>query len=208
MSISENVPTLTTVEVPPSRHLRRRTAAVLTGAVSSTMAALMVLAAPAQAATVLSSSFEYPRVPGGSYEQLDHGDYVDGWRVDSGTVDLIGRNYWRAADGRQSVDLNGTSAGALTRRLRTDPRQRYELQFSLAGNPQGGPAIKRVRVTVGDVSRVFGFDTSGRTVNRLGWVEHTLRFNAHARNTEVTFESLTRGSYGPALDDIQVDSIH
>lgn len=78
---------------------------------------------------------------------------------------LVGRPFWRvegfwaAADGDQSVNLNGGSAGALAQTFATTPGTRYKVTYSMAGNPAGGPVIKTGCVPVNGLdAQDFSFE--------------------------------------------------
>src|SRR5688500_2819176 len=84
-------------------------------------------------AQVLNGSFESPTVIGGFETKTGTG--IDDWLI-GGTVDHID-GYWQAADGVQSVDLNGTTLGSLSQNLALAPFTGYVLSFYLAENPDG-----------------------------------------------------------------------
>jgi choice-of-anchor C domain-containing protein len=150
-------------------------------------------------------SFESPPVSVGQpWFLFNAGDTFDGWQVTSGSVNLVdGR--WDAADGAQSVDLNGDQPGTISQTFPTVPGQLYRLTYSLAGNPEGDWGVKKGRVLVdGAFMQAFSFDTTGRTPSSMGWTPKALTFVAARNNTTITFQSDTPGSYGPALDNVKV----
>ena len=106
--------------------------------------ATIALAGPAIAFTgPTNGSFETGTyVDGGSgFEQLNAGDTsIDGWTVDSGSVDWIG-TYWPAQDGSMSIDLSGADAGTLSQVLATTIGNTYTVSFALSGNPAGDPVV-------------------------------------------------------------------
>jgi hypothetical protein len=162
----------------------------------------------------------------GAWGLRDTGDRSQFGTGKSG-VDLV-RGYWIAANNtKQSIDLNGWAKGYIFQDLAADPAKCYTLSFSLAGNPDGGPAVKRVAVywspttmTEGNPPQkvpyypmsdptylvgVFEFDTTGKARNNMGWTTVTATgLKGFTGGTRLTFESLITGPYGPALDEISV----
>jgi choice-of-anchor C domain-containing protein len=150
---------------------------------------------------VTNGDFEVPNA-GSSFVTYRAGQTFGGWVVESGSVDHVGR-LWQAANGNQSVDLSGEGAGAIYQDLPTIPGQTYLLRFAMAGNPEGGPAIKRIEIwwdtTLVDT---LSFDTTGRSKSSMGWVYHEYTVVATTNVTHLRFKSLTSGAFGPALDDV------
>jgi choice-of-anchor C domain-containing protein len=148
------------------------------------------------------SSFEYPLVPIGIHQEYGTGRSLGPWRVESGNVDLIGRDYWQAAEGAQSLDLNGRRPGRIGQVIRTAPGNVYEIQFSLSVNPEGGPYTKWLEVTAGDTKRVFTLDTGSRTKKKMQYLRYKITFTPTGFATAISFRSLTSGPWGPVLDNI------
>ena len=160
---------------------------------------------------VVNGSFETPPA-GGSFVSYGGGGNIGGWTVGGSGVDHIG-GFWQAADGTQSVDLNGANAGSVFQDLVTIPGGQYRIRFALAGNPFGFEA-KHLSVLwdgaqVGD----FTFDPAGTSANAMGWIYQTINVTAPDALARLEFLSTTGampGSqgvttfYGPALDDISV----
>src|SRR5689334_21851443 len=76
-------------------------------------------ARPAAPSLLVNGGFETPDA-GGDMVGYDHASVPSGfgWAIDAGTIDHIG-GAWQPAEGRQSIDLNGTSAAALSQPVRT-----------------------------------------------------------------------------------------
>ena len=55
------------------------------------------------------------------------------WRIASGSVNV--QTYWPAAEGRQTLDLNGISPGTIEQSFATTPGQVYQLAFDYGNNP-------------------------------------------------------------------------
>lgn len=156
---------------------------------------------------LVNGSFEESVV--GSFKLFSKGDGIHGWKVTRATVDLVG-NYFNSADGSNSLDLNGTSFGELQQQFSTIKGKQYKLSFYLAGNPAGGPTIKKLLVTVGNKSEEYQFDITGKNVRKMGWEYHELIFTAKDKSTILTFESNHKSgpaAAGPVIDNIKVFEI-
>lgn len=151
-------------------------------------------------------SFEYPVAPANSFQTVTAGQSIGPWQVTRGAVDLIGRGFWQAAEGDQSVDLNATGPGAVAQTFTTTPGQRYTVTYALAGNSAGGPAVKTGRVLVdGQNFQDFSFDITGKTPTAMGYVRRQVTFVATGSSTTLAFVSTTPSSaYGPVVDDVTV----
>jgi choice-of-anchor C domain-containing protein len=174
--------------------------------------AVLALAPAAHAGTIiLNGSFELGTgAPGGGYVTLGTGNTsIQGWTVSSGTVEWIG-TYWQAADGVRSLDLNGNSPGSIaSTAFTTVEGQQYLLTFSLAGNPDGGPTVKEVWVSVAGLEKLFSFDVTGKSKTNMGWTNYSLYFTAIDDSTTLSFRSnsLDPRYYGAALDNVDVTAV-
>ena len=175
-------------------------------------------AAAASANLITNGSFESGVNPG-SFTTLfaPNSTSITGWKVTEGSIDYIG-TYWTASNGARSIDLAGNGKGAITDPFFTYLDIPYLLEFDLAGNPDGGvlvPRVKIVEVTVKPVGSTapppvytFTFDTTGKTKTNMGWAKQSLLFNGLGANTEITFASgMGTSPYGPALDNVRVDVV-
>jgi choice-of-anchor C domain-containing protein len=134
---------------------------------------------------------------------------IDGWTVSSGNVDYIG-TYWASSEGDRSIDLTGSdgSAGAISQTLTTVVGHTYAVTFDLAGNPDGGPAVKSLNVDAGGLPTLYTFDTTGHSTGSaasMGWTSKTFNFTATGVSTTLRFASLDTGFFGPALDNVVVN---
>ncbi|MFJ8626102.1 choice-of-anchor C family protein [Kitasatospora sp. NPDC093550] len=187
-----------------------RTRAAVVALLAAT--ATTVLAVPAQAAgghRALShfddGSFETPKAPANAFTGLAAGQTIGPWRVTAGSVDLIGAGFWQAAEGDQSVDLNGGGAGTIAQTFTTAPGTTYSVTYALAANPEGGPAVKTGRALIdGQDFQDFSFDSTGKTKAAMGYVGRQFSFVAQNSSTTLTFTSTVAGAYGPVLDNVQV----
>jgi choice-of-anchor C domain-containing protein len=153
--------------------------------------------APAFALTPVS-------ITNGSFESL-----FTGWT--SGDVDLV--FFWQAADGIASIDLNALSPGFVSQDITTVPGTDYVVQFALAGNPGLPQNVKEMEVSAAGALATYTFDTSGKSVTNMGWVEESFTFTATGSTTTLAFTSLHAGNpfaglsdpaQGPALDNVRV----
>lgn len=134
---------------------------------------------------------------------------IPGWTVTDGTVDHIA-NYWQAADGVRSVDLDGNTAGTMKQVLLIPQAGLLDVGFWMSGNPDdptgGANAIKTLQVSLvsgTDPMETFTFDTTGINHGSMGWLKKDAFFNVpSAGNYTLQFASLTPGDYGPVLDNV------
>lgn len=147
---------------------------------------------------------EVPASPGFLPTDKD-ADTIKGWKVTRGQIDLID-GYWKAAEGKRSLDLNGSpGAGGVKQTIATEKGKKYKLTFKMAGNP-GAPVKKELTVEVGETKKAFTFDTTGKTVEDMGWESKELEFTAAGDKTDVEIYTTTADTEnsGPALDDVKV----
>ena len=154
---------------------------------------------------ISNGSFERGANPGATFITLPAGSAaMTDWVVAGGTVEYIGP-YWAAAVGQRSVDLNGNNPGAISQVFQTHPGTTYAVQFALAGNPDGGPTTKRLQVSADRETAELTFNTAGRSRQDMGYEKRTFLFTAKNAETTLTFQSLTAGPYGPAIDNVTVN---
>ncbi|MFF1874424.1 choice-of-anchor C family protein [Kitasatospora herbaricolor] len=176
------------------------------------VAGATAMAAPAQAAAghrALShfddGSFETPKAPANAFTGLTAGQSIGPWKVTAGSVDLIGAGFWQAAEGDQSLDLNGSGSGTVAQSFTTVPGTTYSVTYALAGNPEGGVALRTGRALIdGQDFQDFSFDVTGRTKTAMGYVGHQFSFVAQGTSTTLSFASTVAGAYGPVVDNVQV----
>ncbi len=130
---------------------------------------------------------------------------ITGWTVTQGSVDHKDDEYWEAAEGTSSVDLNGNESGGIAQSFATVAGASYLLSLDMAGNPDGNPPLKTMTVKASGQSTTFSFDTSGTSRGNMGWANRTWVFTADSTSTTLEFQSDTLGSpYGPSLDNVSV----
>jgi len=185
------------------------------------------LAAPAWGSLVNlveNGSFEtyaYDPLPSAGFVGLPgDSEALTGWTVvgsGSRVVDYIGLRF-DTPYGDRSVDLDGyylnqIGNGGITQDIATVAGGVYELSFALAGNPEAGPSLKTMTVSAGNmVDVLFSFDTTGYTMQNMGWTTESLTFTALSGTTTLLFQSTTNApgypiGYGPMLDNVSVVAV-
>ena len=169
---------------------------VLTAAAGHALSSTNLVANGSFEANVVSSPFV-------NFSTTTQG--ISNWIIGVGNVDLVG-SLWTAAGGVNSVDLSGTRKGEIHQTLSTVAGQTYQLSFALAGNFQGGPAIKGMSVNIGP-NGLYTFDTTGKSAGNMGWTTYSKTFVAVSTATTLSFASNTSGAYGPVLDNVAVTAV-
>ena len=133
------------------------------------------------------------------------GSLLGAWLVESGNVELKSWMGWQPAHYRQSLDMHGDTAGTIGRDIATQPGQAYTVSFALAGHPVCVTAVKTMSAFFGSESLgTFSFDSTGRSLQNMGWRYEAVTVTATTASTRVRFASTTPGGCGPALDDLAV----
>ena len=160
---------------------------------------------------ITNGSFELREsgIPPADVHTLEGGNTdITGWEVTGNSIDWIGPDRWQASDDTLSVDLNGAAGpGGLKQTFVSTPGQKYTMWFDLAGNVEGGSAIKEMRVLAGVDQADFSFDTTGKSATDMGWVTRTFVFTASSATTTLEFLSLTPAppNCGPVIDNVVVE---
>ena len=170
--------------------------------------AAIAFAGSTQAFTGLSNgSFETGTYVdgGGGFQQLDAPNVsIDGWSVDSGSVDWVG-TYWPAPDGVMTLDLSGADAGSVSQTFDTTIGNTYTVAFLLSANPDGPPSLKTLEVSAtGGTTGLYSHDSTGSDRTNMVWTPETYTFLATSATTTISFVSSTDGPFGPALDNVMV----
>lgn len=164
---------------------------------------------PADAASGFGDGgFETPVIQPHTFHTYYAGESVGPWTVTSGSVELNGAGFWQAAEGDQSLDLDGADTGALAQTFSTTLLTTYRVSYSLAGNPDDIPAVKTGKVLVnGHLAQNFSFDTTGTSRANMGYVTKSFTFLSAGTSAKLEFVSTTTpGGYGPVIDKVKVDS--
>ncbi|MFJ8887346.1 DUF642 domain-containing protein [Streptomyces sp. NPDC102402] len=158
---------------------------------------------------ISGGGFETPVVPSPSpFTSHLGGQAVGPWTVGGHSVDLTSDRLWDAAEGSQSLDLNGSSSGSVSQEIPTHPLTSYVVSFELAGNPAWAPALKTGELRVDGVPvKTFAFDITGRGFRNMGWTRQTAVFTSLLKNSvTLTFAGTSPGVGGPVIDDVRVRS--
>jgi choice-of-anchor C domain-containing protein len=155
---------------------------------------------------ITNGSFEIGPDPG-SYLTLPVGSTaITGWTVTRASIDYKG-TYWQHSNGNRSLDLDDSPGfGGIAQTFDTNPGQTYIIRFDMAGNPDGPPVVKQMRVTAAGQQQDFSFDTTGHSRTNMGWTTRTWSFVANSTSSTLEFYSLDTvdGRYGPALDNVRL----
>ena len=153
---------------------------------------------------ITNRSFESGTDPGDTLVLAPGSKGLDGWAVVDGDISYVGRK-WKHAEGARSVSL--LCGGGITQTIQTEPEQTYEVRFTMAGDPDAAPSLKTVIVSLGAETRVFTFDTAGRSRTDMGWTARTHVFKASAKASTLAFRSPKDKCSAPAVDNVRVDPI-
>ena len=168
------------------------------------MSSLSIIPIVGHAQAVINNrSFETGAAPGAAADLASGSTAIEGWTVTDGQVSYVG-NRWQHAQGERSVGL--LCGSGISQTLKTEPNQKYEIRFSMAGDPTAKPAMKTVVVSFGE-TRVFTFDTTGRSLTEMGWAPRTWVFTAKTDTTTLTFTSPKNECSVPAIDSVRIETV-
>jgi choice-of-anchor C domain-containing protein len=155
---------------------------------------------------ITNGSFESGTAPGGFLTVNNGAGDITGWDVIGASVDYIG-SYWSASDGVRSVDLAGNGPGGVSQLVSGFViGGYYTLFFDMAGNMDGGLAIKNLTLGVtGEPNQNFAFDTTGYSHSSMGWAQQSYSFYASATSLTLSFAFADSGPWGAALDNVTID---
>jgi choice-of-anchor C domain-containing protein len=173
------------------------------GMVLAAMIGCLASAAMAQP-LMKNRGFESGTDPGGAAVLTPGSNAIDGWTIVDADVSYVGRK-WQHAEGARSVAL--LCGGGITQTIETEPDQTYEVRFNMAGDPNAVPSLKTVIVSLGAETRIFTFDTAGRSPTEMGWASRTHVFKASGKTSTLAFRSPKAQCSVPAVDNIRVDPI-
>jgi choice-of-anchor C domain-containing protein len=130
---------------------------------------------------------------------------IAGWTVTGGNIDLIG-DFWRAAEGAKSLDMNGSTAGSIAQTFATEVGHRYEVHFALAANFDD-QRVHGIRAAAAGTSQDYYANAAGHTANAMGWSNQSFQFTATDVHTTLEFAGLDPSYWGAALDNVSVTPI-
>jgi choice-of-anchor C domain-containing protein len=134
---------------------------------------------------------------------------INNWVVGpSGDIQWIKGEYWNAHSGDKSIDLSGDVPGSIYQDIETVANKWYFVTFWMAGNTDGGPAVKVAEVSVPGKSQQYQFDITGKSrPSNMGWVQKDFTFQATSSETRLKFIGISEGPFGVAIDDVTVTQI-
>jgi choice-of-anchor C domain-containing protein len=170
------------------------------GAVVILSAGVLVTSGLAQG-FLANRSFENGADPGEAMVLTPGSKAIEGWSVVGGNISYVGGK-WQASQGLRSIAL--PCGGGISQTFKTEKDEKYEVRFSMAGDPSASPAVKSVTVTFGTTNRPFTFDTTGRSAAAMGWDSRAWIFKATGETTTIAFHSLKAKCSTPAVDNVRV----
>jgi choice-of-anchor C domain-containing protein len=157
---------------------------------------------------ITNGCFQVPGLTSGEDTFVRGSTQITGWTLGGDSVDVKAANWWEAVAGcSQSVDLAGDASGALSQTVSTTPGVSYLLQWEMAGNPDGGPAVKTMHVFwEGKLVAAPTFNTTGHSDSSMGWVSMHVTVHATDTRSVVTFADASAGDTdaGATLDAVSL----
>jgi choice-of-anchor C domain-containing protein len=152
--------------------------------------------------------FENGAATPGSFSTYGAGSTFGSWFVQSGSIDLI-NGLWVSHGGSQSVDMNGSSIGAISQGIATTAGTSYDLSFWMSGNGAGTKTMDVYWGSLASTSLVGSYSWTGSgaySYSNMEWQQMTATgLVASNANTTLYFVSTTGGCCaGPALDDVSL----
>jgi hypothetical protein len=190
----------------------RTAKATLAAALS--VAALLGVAGQAAASTNLLTNGSFEDIGGAAYQGW--GGYtfgagfstLPGWTVDFGSVDVTtNASGWSpAADGQNSLDINGWEAGQISQAFDDVAGKTYTVTFDYSRNAAGAPDPATADVAVGDalvhVSSANDPSQFG-TVGAMLWKTESFTFVGSGHDT-ISLTATVPGNGGVFFDDVRV----
>jgi choice-of-anchor C domain-containing protein len=175
---------------------------------------LLAVAAPAPkddkpVNLVKNGSFEEGTDPGNFVSLNPDSKEIKDWVVTRGQIDYVG-GYWKAADGKRSLDLHGSPGlGGVKQTIKTKKGQKYKVTFSLAVNPDSAVRKKKLAVQAGERKETFVIEATGNSRTEMGWEAKEWVFTADGDETVLEFYTLETEdpNCGPALDNVAVVAV-
>lgn len=145
-----------------------------------------------------------PKAPFTGYKA---GQKFGGWTVEKGTVNACVDYYATPDEQSYSLELNGTSPGAIRQVLKTEKDKTYTLTFLMSGNWVAGRGSRSLALTAGPLKKTISIERPENwSRNNMNWKLMTFQFKAKEATTELVFVSTTRGAAGPVIADVSARS--
>ena len=170
----------------------------------------LACAGTASANLVSNGGFETGPAPGGFTTLYNGNTLITGWTVGGDSIDYIG-SYWQPSEGGRSLDMGGLGNGSVSQSLSISGAGTVTVNFDLAGNTDGDPKIKQLRVTLGSLYKDFTFDTTLFSHGNMGWANEVAVFSVPGAGSYALTFAATDGPlpgwpagspWGPALDNV------
>jgi hypothetical protein len=153
---------------------------------------------------------------------IRNGDFTNGpypsifpWVI-TGVIDVIPYEWlWLPKQYGRCVDLEGTCGlGGISQNFQTSPGISYLVTLMVAGNADGGPINKTMKISAGNTFKIIIINSQiyhagGAGVNRMPtWETITWIFKATSTSTTLALQSIEKPSegycYGPMVANIKV----
>jgi choice-of-anchor C domain-containing protein len=175
-------------------------------------ATLLLGAVSAHANLLVNGSFE--DINGASLQGWGGYTYssgMAGWAVDSGTVDIAvtGTAWGPAADGANSLDINGWDSGAISQSFATIAGQAYSVSFAYSRNPAGAADPATATVSAGGMLMnvsAANDGSHGSTFNMV-WKPASFNFIATGTLATVALASTSGSAGGVFFDSVAVTAV-
>ena len=187
------------------------------------LASLALCGLPAAAASITNPTFTSTTLKG---DQFNVTKGINSWEIGSGNVDRFTGTFWQMPKGIDccSIDLNGNQPGSIAQNVTATAGDTYRITFLMSGDPndpqaKSSPNNKTMTVTVkgfpllaGNTlldAQPFSFDTGteGNTLANMMWTQMQTDEFVASGNFRVIFQSTTKGLFGPAITDVQVQEV-
>jgi subtilisin-like proprotein convertase family protein len=135
-------------------------------------------------------------------------NFAEGWLVSVGSVDWLASGVFgsTAYEGGFYIDLNGDNTGSISTNVPTVVGGNYIFRFAYTRNPNAGAALSaQLRINGNPVLTVS--PTNSNSWTDLKWSTTSVVFQATSALTPIELDSLTSGSSGVLLDDLDLQLV-
>ena len=134
---------------------------------------------------------------------------LPGWTINSGNVDVTtSASPWGpAADGSNSLDINGWEAGSISQTFATVAGKTYTVSFDYSRNAAGAPDPATATVSAGGVTYKVSAPNDGSLGSEYNfiWKPVTFTFVGTGSPTTLTATATVPGNGGVFFDNFQVN---
>ncbi|MFN7736430.1 MAG: choice-of-anchor C family protein, partial [Pirellula sp.] len=145
-----------------------------------------------------------PLLPG--YETFLAGEGIGGWRVDQGSVDLLGEQLLQSPFQGRCLDLGGTrDLNSITCEVGTEIGKTYQLTMSVAGNWLMGDQSNAIEIAANDTTETVVLVADPMdSVLSTRWSSRTFSFVATSDVTSLQIRTLGNGVRGAVVSDLNL----